>query len=156
MILYFDGLCEPMNPGGVATYGFVIYDGTQKIWEDCGVVGAGMLGDDVSNNVAEYTAMIRGMECLVELGYTGELTVRGDSQLAINQLLGKYAVRARRLIPLYAIASGLKDKFEDVTFEWVPRERNTEADELSREAFNEFLGKKRNLESYEAYYRKGK
>jgi ribonuclease HI len=154
LILYFDGLCEPKNPGGVATYGFVIYDGAHKVREDCGVVGAGMLGDDVSNNVAEYTAMIRGMECLVGLGHTSAITVRGDSQLAINQLLGKYAVKAKRLIPLYGIACGLKEKFKDVTFEWVPREKNEEADELSRKAFRQFLGK--NLEAYRHYYFKDK
>ena len=151
MILYFDGLCEPINPGGVATYGFVIYKGRKKMHEENGTVGAGMLGDDVSNNVSEYTAMIRGMEKMLALGYSGKVTVRGDSQLAINQLLGRYAVRAKRLMPLYDKTLELKAKFSGVKFEWIPRELNEEADALSRKAFEQFLGK--HLDSFCSYYR---
>jgi ribonuclease HI len=110
-----------------------------------------MLGDDVSNNVSEYTAMIRGMEFLHAQGHSGKVTVRGDSQLAINQLLGRYAVRARRLIPLYNKMLELKTGFYSVTFEWIPRELNEEADALSRKGYEQFLAK--NLESFVSYYR---
>jgi ribonuclease HI len=152
MQLYFDGLCEPINPGGVATYGFVAYDRRKKVQQGSGLVGAGMLGDNVSNNVAEYTGVIRGMECLLALGLCGKLDVRGDSQLAIRQLLGLYAVRAPRLIPLHNRVLELKKGFKSVTFEWVPRELNEVADALSRRAFDEFLTK--NLQSYLEFYRR--
>jgi ribonuclease HI len=150
MILYFDGLCEPKNPGGVATYGYALYDNDRKVREECGVVGAGMFGDDVSNNVAEYTAMIRGMAHLLHTEYKGRLTVRGDSQLTIRQMKGEYKVRAKRLVPLHEKAVALKKEFETVTFEWVPREANEEADQLSRRAFEEFLSK--NYREYKEYY----
>jgi ribonuclease HI len=153
-MLYFDGLCEPINPGGVATFGFVAYDGRKKIQESCGLVGAGMLGNDVSNNVAEYTGIIRGMECLLGSGHFGKLTIRGDSQLAIRQLSGQYAVRAPRLIPLHNRVIELKKGFKSVTFEWIPRESNEAADALSRKAFDEFLAK--NLQEYLIFYRKPK
>jgi ribonuclease HI len=152
MILYFDGLCEPKNPGGVATYGYVLYNNEQKIGEDSGVVGSGMFGDDVSNNVAEYTAMTRGMEHLLHTGYSGRLTIRGDSQLIIRQMRGEYKVRARRLISLYSQAFKLKGNFEATIFEWVPREKNEEADSLSKKAFAEFLS--RNYQEYQEYYSK--
>jgi len=150
MILYFDGLCAPKNPGGVATYGYAIYDEDRKLHEECGVVGAGMFGDDASNNVAEYNAMIRGMAYLLHTGYKGRLTVRGDSQLTIRQMKGEYKVRAKRLVPLHEKAVALKGKFETVTFEWIPREANGEADQLSRRAFEEFLSK--NYREYKEHY----
>lgn len=141
MILMFDGLCEPYNPGGIATYGFVVYQDGVKLHEEGGFVGAGILGDDVSNNVAEYTALIKGMEYIIKMGYNGPLTVRGDSQLVIRQMRGEYAVRARRLIKLHEKARELAQKFESVIFEWVPREENAEADKLCRIAYEDLIRK---------------
>lgn len=152
MILFFDGLCEPRNPGGVATYGFAIYDGKRKVIDGHGTVGAGMLGDDVSNNVAEYTAMIRGMEALLSMGKRGRVTVKGDSQLTIRQMQGKYAVHANRLVPLHRKASLIARQFGSIDFIWIPREENEEADMLSRAAFDAFLDKHR--AEYESYYRR--
>ena len=151
VILYFDGLCEPKNPSGVATYGYVVYKGCNKIHEGYGLVGAGMFGDDVSNNVAEYTAMIRGLEYLISFGYNIDVIVRGDSQLTIKQMQGKYAVRAKRLIKLHEKANALRKTIQKIAFEWVPRENNEEADLLSRRAFEEFLASHRM--DYEKYYK---
>ncbi|MCX8181885.1 MAG: ribonuclease HI family protein [Candidatus Methanomethyliaceae archaeon] len=143
MILMFDGLCEPYNPGGIATYGFVVYQDSVKLYEEGGVVGAGILGDDVSNNVAEYTALIKGMEHIIKMGYRGPLIVRGDSRLVIRQMRGEYAVRARRLIKLYERAKELVQSFESVVFEWVPREENADADRLCRYTYDKFVSKMR-------------
>ncbi len=139
-MVYFDGLCEPVNPGGVAAYGFVIYRGGRRIAEGRGIVGAGYRGDDVTNNVAEYAALARALEWLIENGYAGEdLVVRGDSQLVIRQLQGAYAVRSARLAPLHRRVRELLSRFPRARFEWVPREENAEADSLSRAAYEEFL-----------------
>jgi len=58
---FFDGLCEPVNPGGVACYGFVIYRKSSaselKVFEGCGL--AAEPGPDSTHNVAEYTGIIR-------------------------------------------------------------------------------------------------
>jgi len=151
LVLYFDGLCEPVNPGGVATYGFVVKDEDGNVvCKGKGLVGAGMLGDDVTNNVAEYTALIKALECLRERGYEdAEVLVRGDSQLVIKQLKGEYKIRSKRLEPLYKKARELLSSFK-VELEWVPRRLNEEADSLSREAFREFVKERKG--EYERYY----
>ena len=152
MVLYlnFDGLCEPKNPGGVATYGFVITDDRGKvICEGKGVVGAGFMGDDVTNNVAEYMALIRALECLKERGIKDKVIIMGDSQLVIKQLKGEYRVRSERMKPLYQKAKELL-KGVDYELKWVPRRLNEYADRLSREAFKEFV--KEHEEDYERYY----
>jgi hypothetical protein len=58
--------------------------------------------------------------------------VRSDSQLLIYQLKGIYAVKAPRITPLYEKVTALIKQFKRIRFEWVPREENEEADELSR------------------------
>lgn len=140
LVVYFDGLCEPVNPGGVAAYGFVVYRDGERLHAGRGVAGAGYLGSEATNNVAEYTALVKALEWLVENGFAGEeLVVRGDSQLVIKQLKGEYAVRSSRITPLYARVKELLRFFPSVRLEWVPRELNAEADALSREAYEEFL-----------------
>ena len=146
LTVYFDGLCQPVNPKGIATYGFVVYRGGERIYRGLGVVGCGALGDDVSNNVAEYTALIKALEWLLENGYSGEeVVVKSDSQLAIYQMLGLYAVRSPRIIPLYERAVELAKKFRKISFRWVPRELNEEADSLSKRAYREFCERNREL-----------
>ena len=138
IVVYYDGACEPRNPKGVATYGFVIYKDGEKIGEGKGLA-AEPWSWKVSNNVAEYTAMIEAFKWLLEHGYAGaDVLVRGDSQLSIRQMQGWYAVRAPRIIPLYEEAKRLAKKFRKVSFQWVPRERNAEADLLSELAFKEY------------------
>lgn len=111
------------NPGPAA-FGFSIQhpDGTE-------IEGVGdTIGDD-TNNVAEYTAVIRALARCVELG-ASVVHVRSDSQLLIQQLLGKYKVKAAHLKPLALEAQRLAREFERVTFTHVRREQNVRADEL--------------------------
>ncbi|UXD21803.1 ribonuclease H [Ignicoccus pacificus DSM 13166] len=152
LYLYFDGLCEPKNPGGVATYGFVIRDESGKvICKGKGAIGAGFLGDVTTNNIAEYTALIKALECLREKGIKDKVIIRGDSQLVIRQLKGEYSVRSERIKPLFQRAKELLRGL-DYVLEWVPRRLNEEADALSREAFREFVKGKE--EEYYRYYGK--
>jgi ribonuclease HI len=135
LTVWFDGACEPQNPGGHGTYGIVITaseDGTTLI-TDCGYIG---YGEGVTNNVAEYTALIEALEYVHEHASTAQITVRGDSQLVIRQLTGEYRVRSERLRPLWQEASHLARDL-DITFEWIPREQNEHADGLSRRAYHE-------------------
>lgn len=141
--LYFDGLCErasrqgPRNPGGLSTYGWIVYQRRDTVAQDCGVVHHG--GKLSSNNVAEYTALLRGLEYLIAADLRGSLVVRGDSQLAINQINGIYQVRSPRLKPLYQQVMARVRRLDDVRFEWVPRKENEAADALSRQAYRESL-----------------
>jgi ribonuclease HI len=85
---------------------------------------------ETTNNVAEYTAAILGLERARELGAT-DVVLRSDSQLLINQLAGVYKVKSPHLQPLHRRVRQLAAGFERIRFEHVPRERNTEADRLA-------------------------
>jgi len=85
-----------------------------------------------TNNVAEYTAVIRGLERASELGAT-DVLLRSDSQLLINQLTGRYRVKSPHLQPLHRRVRQLASAFGSIEFEHVRRERNTEADRLANE-----------------------
>jgi len=148
VVVHVDGLCEPVNPNGVACYGYVIYRDGEKLEEGCGVVEH----PSSSNNVAEYTACIKALERLIELGLTEDVLVRSDSQLLIYQLKGFYTVKAARIIPLYEKVTTLIKQFKRIRFEWVPREENEEADELSRRAYYDYVSK--NLATFLEKYKK--
>jgi ribonuclease HI len=141
--VFFDGLCEPENPGGVACYGFVVYGdssvGERKIFEDYGV--AAEPGPHSTHNVAEYTGLIKSLEWIQANSNERELEILGDSQLVIRQLTGKYKVRAPRIVPLYEKACTLLEGF-DWTAKWIPREENTVADELCLKAYRAYCMKK--------------
>ena len=137
VVVWADGLCEPVNPGGIACYGWVAYRDGCKLAEGWGVAAKGA---EATNNVAEYRAVIEALEWLLAAGYKGEpVEVRSDSQLVIRQLTGEYAVRSERVRPLYRRARRLLGRFRDVRLRWVPREQNEEADGLSRRAYAEAL-----------------
>jgi len=145
--VFFDGLSNPANPG-IGTYGFIIYIDSKKVKE-----GYGALGVDVTNNQAEYTALIKALEWLVKKGLTHEkVVVKGDSQLVIRQLNGQYAVKAPRILLLFEKAMKLIQKFSDISFLWIPREENEEADSLSRKAYIEYVtGNPSVLEKYKRF-----
>jgi Reverse transcriptase-like len=68
-----------------------------------------------------------------------KIIIRGDSQLVINQIKGKYKVRAVKIIALYQKVKSLLSKFKDIKIEWIPRDKNKEADKLSNKAYQEIL-----------------
>ncbi len=132
-ILYFDGACEPRNPGGIGTFGFVIYRDGNLIKEGYGVIGRGR---GITNNVAEYSGLKAAVEWLNEQGIDDDITVKGDSMLVINQMAGRWRIKSdtsKRFVP--QIKDLLGDR--DVKYQWIPRENNTEADGLSRVAYEE-------------------
>jgi ribonuclease H / adenosylcobalamin/alpha-ribazole phosphatase len=91
-----------------------------------------------TNNVAEYTAAIRGLERARELG-AQEVLVRSDSRLLVEQLAGRFKVKNPTLQRLHAEASSLAAGFARIRYEHVPRERNTEADRLANRGVDEWL-----------------
>lgn len=135
--IYFDGLCQPINPGGVATYGFVIYQNSKLLKEGYGVIGE---GQGMTNNVAEYSALKKALEWIKSQGIEDKMTIKGDSQLVINQLQGKWKVKSqtsKKFVPL--IKELLKDR--EVELIWIPREENTQADRLCNIAYEEYRKK---------------
>jgi ribonuclease HI len=143
--IQFDGACQPPKGGGVATYGFVV-EGEGLEHRDKGLA-VPPWSPHATNNVAEYVAAIRGLEWLVARGFRGVVIVAGDSQLVIRQMQGEYEVRAEHLRAYHDHLSRLVAQFENVRFEWVPREENVEADRLSKEALLEAMPIARKLRS---------
>lgn len=133
LTLHFDGLCEPRNPGGLACYGWIIRRGDAVI-----ASGRGLAARNSTNNVAEYSALIAGLQGALDHNLIGQgLEVNGDSQLVIRQMTGQYAVNADRIIPLHRRATELAQIVNVDRWQWVPRDQNHEADQLSRIAYAE-------------------
>ncbi|MBI2077375.1 MAG: ribonuclease HI family protein [Euryarchaeota archaeon] len=131
LTIHFDGSANPNAPkvGGVRGIGVVIYDGERVVKEISEKLPG--LG---SSNSAEYEAIIRGVEEALKMG-ADEVVVRGDSQLVIRQIEGKYRVLEPKLRPLYEKIANLSYKFKAFQVQWVPREQNKEADRLSNLPF---------------------
>jgi probable phosphoglycerate mutase len=93
-----------------------------------------------TNNVAEYSGLIAGLRAAQELAAT-HVDVRMDSKLVIEQMSGRWQIKNPGLRPLAAEAAALVGRFAEVTFEWIPRERNKAADALANRAMDEAAGK---------------
>lgn len=141
VLLYFDGSCEPTNPGGLGTWGFVIRDipGMEEPVYANGVIEPGK--SVMTNNVAEYCAVGKALSWLVEnvrdtLTASDLLLIVGDSQLVLKQLTGEWKCSADNLIPLKArcleLLRGLKCKCQT---HHVKRDQNVLADALSQAAY---------------------
>ena len=88
-----------------------------------------------TNNVAEYQALISGLEAAADFG-ARRVEVRADSQLLIRQLEGRYRVKNAGLQPLYRRAMELLRSYAEVDLQHVYREENTEADALVNAALD--------------------
>ena len=117
------------NPGPAA-YGYVLEN------EDGSVLAAhGEKIGIATNNVAEYSALVAGLEKALELG-VGSVEVVSDSQLLVKQMLGEYRVKNEALQELWSRASALAREVGSVRFTWVRREHNELADRLLNEALD--------------------
>lgn len=115
------------NPGA-AGIGVVISDERgAKVAEISEYIG------NTTNNVAEYTALVRGLQEAIRLGAIS-VRIFADSELLVRQVTGAYKVKAAHLRPLYEAAVGLLSKFRDATIVHVPREENADADKLASQA----------------------
>jgi ribonuclease HI len=131
LIVWCDGAARG-NPGPAGA-------GSQITTPDGDVVAEITQGlGETTNNVAEYTAAILGLERAGELGAT-DVLLRSDSQLLVNQLNGVYRVKTAHLRPLHGRVRELAAGFDTIRFEHVPRERNTEADRLANEGVDAWL-----------------
>ncbi|XP_031127545.1 uncharacterized protein LOC116029638 [Ipomoea triloba] len=88
------------------------------------------LTEQCSNNVAEYQALILGLEIAVDMKQL-RINIYGDSKLVINQVVGLYEVRKAELVPYNNYAKILIQWLGDVTIEHVPRKENKQADALA-------------------------
>lgn len=132
IILCSDGASRG-NPGPAAV-GVVLYvddpDGDAiPVAEISEAIG------ETTNNVAEYTAVIRGLRRAAELG-AAEVEVRTDSELLVKQVNGEYRVRNPALQTLHAEVQRLRATFDACPVLHIRRERNREADALANRALD--------------------
>ena len=127
-LLYTDGGARG-NPGPAA-YGFVLEaeDGTVLAAEGEAIGTA-------TNNVAEYSGLIAGLQKAVEL-HVPEVEVVSDSELMVKQMRGEYRVKNEALRELYDEASALARRLGKVEYRHVKRAHNELADRLVNEALD--------------------
>jgi ribonuclease HI len=92
-----------------------------------------------TNNIAEYSALISGLEMALEHGVE-ELAVFSDSELVIRQLKGEYKVKNQGLKPLYDEAMERLGRFDRYELNSIPRVENAHADELVNQALDAAAG----------------
>ena len=126
VILYTDGACLG-NPGKAAV-AFVLYTPKHELIKE----GGRFIGI-TTNNVAEYSALIYGMQEALKIG-AKKLICYSDSELLVRQLKGEYRVRNKNLLLFYNQVKHLRSLFERVKFCQISRNDNTKADKLAKEA----------------------
>jgi len=123
LVIYTDGASRG-NPGPAAI-GVVIQDESGR----AAATISQCLGK-ATNNQAEYRAIIAGLEKALELGAT-HVELRSDSELAVQQLSGKYRVKNEALKPLFLKVGILRSRFSGMAVSYIPREKNRAADKLA-------------------------
>ncbi|MER5651225.1 bifunctional RNase H/acid phosphatase [Streptosporangium sp. NPDC002524] len=119
------------NPGP-AGYGAVVKDAAdgQVLVETAASIGT------QTNNVAEYRGLIAGLTSLLALAGDGaKVEVRMDSKLVVEQMAGRWKIKNEGLRPLALEAAALARRLK-VTWRWIPREKNKDADRLANEAMD--------------------
>ncbi|MBN1509437.1 MAG: phosphoribosylglycinamide formyltransferase [Sedimentisphaerales bacterium] len=99
------------------------------------LAGRAFVLGETTNNVAEYTALLRALEAAGALGAT-DVTVFSDSELLVRQLTGLYKVKSDSIRPLYEQVNALRMQFDGFSIRHVMREQNKEADRLVNEALD--------------------
>jgi len=132
--MMFDG-CSKGNPGPAGA-GAVIYANNMEIWSR-----AIYVGNKETNNLAEYTGLLLGLNEAVRRNIR-VITVKGDSEVVIKQMLGKYKVKSENLLDIYEQAKALEPHFDKIDYIHVYRHFNTRADALSNEGLAKITGRK--------------
>jgi ribonuclease HI len=117
------------NPGPAA-YGALVWDA---------VTGEVLMSEGLSigvatNNVAEYSGLIAGLEMAREIDPGAAVEVRMDSKLVVEQMAGRWKIKHPAMKPLAGRAQQLRPP--SVTWTWVPRELNKRADALVNSALD--------------------
>jgi len=118
------------NPGP-AGYGAVVCDAAtgETLAERAEFIGT------ATNNVAEYRGLLAGLRAAHELDPTARVHVRMDSKLVVEQMSGRWKIKHPAMKPL-ALQAAAVFPAEQVTYEWIPREKNKHADRLANEAMD--------------------
>ncbi len=91
--------------------------------------------NQTTNNVAEYTALIKALEAAKQIG-AKQLMIFSDSELLVRQINGQYKVKSEQIKPLFEQAIGLLEQFNNWKVQHIMREKNKDADRLVNQALN--------------------
>lgn len=129
--VYIDGASRG-NPGN-SSYAFIIKKGDKIILEETNIIGF------TTNNVAEYTALVKALENIVKnFNQEKEVVIFSDSELLTKQLMGIYKVRDLKLKALFERVKELRENLPKLIVLHIPREKNKRADKLCNESLNKF------------------
>jgi len=128
IIAYIDGASRG-NPGPAAA-GFMLTNPAGKKQQ-----AKSFFIGQATNNVAEYTALVRALEAAKQTG-ARKITVFSDSELLVKQLNGQYRVKSEQIRPLFRQAVDLLGGFESCQVQHITREKNIETDKLVNQALN--------------------
>lgn len=141
--LFFDGLCEPVNPGGTIAWGWTLHRPGEPMITGSGATAAAPTN---TNNIAEYMALGYALCDVCRLIQQGEpchnLLICGDSKLVVCQVNGTWKSNTQHLTKLRDRCIQILDQCNvHWLCEWIPRDCNEQADALSREAYKALTGK---------------
>jgi ribonuclease HI len=129
LLIHTDGASRG-NPGPAA-YAYTIEGNGESPIEEAGCLG------QMTNNQAEYTALVKALEHALEVGAESRLVIHSDSELLVKQMKGEYRVKNSDLLDLYGQARELVDRFQHpVRFHHIRRALNSRADALCNEALD--------------------
>jgi len=128
ILIYIDGGARG-NPGPAGIGVVILGAGNRKIKEVYRYIG------EATNNVAEYSALICGLEEALSLR-AREIVVHMDSELIAKQLAGEYRVKNEDLKTLFEQAVGMLKNFGSFEIKHIDRARNKDADKLVNKAIN--------------------
>ncbi len=127
---YFDGSCEPQNPGGNMGIGAIVLKKQEVLFQHSSSIDSHPCN---TNNVAEYLALIKILDFLHEVQmHENRIGVYGDSMLVVNQMKGLWRMKQGLYLQYAKEAKSKLGKFTNLSINWIPREKNSIADDLSK------------------------
>jgi ribonuclease HI len=137
MKIYFDGACEPRNPGGNMGWGVVIVKDDGNIFGK--FHGFQPEASQNSNNVAEYLAFKLALESVSSFDKFSPILILGDSQLVIKQMSSEWKIKQGRYVNVAQECLDLLHQLRSegwvIGLQWIPREKNKLADDVSKVQF---------------------
>lgn len=146
--IFFDGACEPKNPGGTCGFGCIVRIDGKKAFEKAGSLKPSS-GDRIttSNNVAEYIALNQALHYILihpemsDAASSNVVYIYGDSKLVIEQMSGRWRIKAGIYVPFAEQCQMHLTRLKRLGFiielKWIPRDKNTECDKLSKRELKE-------------------
>jgi ribonuclease HI len=147
--IYFDGACRNVPGSTSEPFGCgvaVFIDGQLS-----NAFSKYFSGEEGTSNISEWYGCWKAMcianemvELLVELGESFDISIYSDSQLIIRQFNGEYQIKEERFLHYFKLAKEESKKFNKfLQIIWIPREKNKEADRLSKIGHQEALLKQK-------------